>query len=398
MNTSFFYIYLAEQLHTHIRLFNQNHQLLESFILRNDLPDSFTESEELLELLCQVNQTPVLCSVNDLLSYISIPVEDATCIIGPVGVCANAVLSHHLPQLTVSNELIANLYPAGSNLLIRTGVLLFNLFSETPIDLIDCYNKNCTNGADLVPMAHVTRRIFLHEEYGENHNSYEQEQREMKGIETGNIEQLKKSWSEDSSGRLGRLSIDSIRHGKYLGIVNIALSTRAAIRGGLPSELAFSLSDAYCQQVDALRDDQIMDLEALIHNIQLTYANLVAQRKSKSSSNTSEPPLITKTKNFIFSKLHGKLTVNDVAEAMHTHPNYLNRTFKQVTGVTIHDYIMQEKINLATNMLIYSEYSYIEIANYLGFTTQSHLGDIFKKYTGMTLKQYRSTYKKTSFS
>lgn len=396
MNTSFFYSYLAEQLHTHIRLYGQERQLLESYILRDDLPDPFMGSEKLLEILCRANREPVLCSINNLLSYLSVPVDDAVCVIGPVGVCANAVFCYHLPQLIVPNELIANLYPAGSNSLIRIGVLLFNLFSDTPIDLMDCYNRNCTEVASLISMANATRSLFFHEEFGENHNSYERELREMKGIETGNVEQLKESWSEDSSGRLGRLSVDSERNGKYLSIVNIALSTRAAIRGGVPFELAFSLSDAYCQQVDALRKDQLYDLEALIYNIQLTYANLVVQRKDKAPASASEPPLITRTKNYIFSSLHGKLTVNDVAEAMHAHPNYLNRTFKQITGITIHDYIMQEKINLAVNMITYSEHSYIEIANYLGFTSQSHLGNVFKKYTGMTLRQYRAAYKKTS--
>lgn len=43
-------------------------------------------------------------------------------------------------------------------------------------------------------------------------------------------------------------------------------------------------------------------------------------------------------------------------------------------------------------LLAYSPYSYIEIATYLGFSSQSHLGKVFKKYTGMTLRQYRGKY------
>ena len=55
-------------------------------------------------------------------------------------------------------------------------------------------------------------------------------------------------------------------------------------------------------------------------------------------------------------------------------------------------HILREKIGLAKNMLTYSGYSYIEIAAYLGFSSQSHLGKQFKKLTGFTLSEYRNTY------
>lgn len=394
MNNSFLYTYLAEQMHTHLRFYNRDFQLSEEYILRNDLPDTFTVSDKLPMLLCQDIREPRLCSVNNLLSYLSVPVEDKICVIGPVSVCENAVQSYTLPQLLIPDELIGKLYPAGSNLLIRMGVLLYNLFCTEPVDLIECFNRNCMSAGGTAPMEQAARHLFYHEEYGENHNPFELEQREMKGIETGNIEQLKKSWSEDFSGHLEKLSPDPERHAKYLSIINVALSARAAIRGGLPFELAFSLSDAYCQQIDALSRERLFDLEALIHNIQLTFTNLVARQKSKTHALATEPPMITRAKNYIFSHLHGRLTVQDVAEAVAVHPNYLNRTFKQSTGLTIHETIMGEKVYMAANLLTYSDYTYIEIANYLGFTSQSHLGDVFKKHMGMTLHQYRVTYKK----
>lgn len=61
-------------------------------------------------------------------------------------------------------------------------------------------------------------------------------------------------------------------------------------------------------------------------------------------------------------------------------------------GISLSRYILREKIERAKNLLTYSEYSYIEIATYLGFSSQSHLGAQFKKITGFTLLQYRNTY------
>ena len=41
---------------------------------------------------------------------------------------------------------------------------------------------------------------------------------------------------------------------------------------------------------------------------------------------------------------------------------------------------------------MYSKYSYSEIAAYLGFSSQSHLGRYFKKEVNMTMKQFRAAY------
>ena len=48
-------------------------------------------------------------------------------------------------------------------------------------------------------------------------------------------------------------------------------------------------------------------------------------------------------------------------------------------------------------MLMYSAYSYIQIASYLGFASQSHFGQAFKKLTGMTPKTYREAYAREDF-
>ena len=48
-------------------------------------------------------------------------------------------------------------------------------------------------------------------------------------------------------------------------------------------------------------------------------------------------------------------------------------------------------------MLIYSEYSYLEITNYLGFPSQSYLGKRFKEETGMTLREFRTRYQVRGF-
>lgn len=124
------------------------------------------------------------------------------------------------------------------------------------------------------------------------------------------------------------------------------------------------------------------------------YAAMVHELKEqqKGTPVKEKNPHIRRCKNYIYSHLHDKLTVQSLAGALNINANYLSELFQKCEGISLSRYILREKIERAKNLLTYSEYSYIEIAAYLGFSSQSHLGAQFKKITGCTLRQYRSIY------
>ena len=230
--------------------------------------------------------------------------------------------------------------------------------------------------------------IFQNQESHQYHNPYDQELREYQALENGDWEQLKKSLDEKHDGTLGRLAQNDIRHLKNMGIDVVTLSCRAAIRGGMLPEAAFTLSDAYIQKLEELKD--AIKIEGLTYYCKYHYCQLVANEKNEQRQKRNDPhPKINQCKNYIFSHLHGKISVSEIAAALHTSPTYLSDLFRTYEGQTISSFILQEKIKLAKNMLIYSPYTASEIAAYLGFSSQSHLGAQFKKVTGYTLRQYR---------
>ena len=234
--------------------------------------------------------------------------------------------------------------------------------------------------------------LFDNQENSVHHNPYDQEVREFSSIENGDLIQLEKSMQEDYDGSIGTLARDPVRNLKNLGIVLVTLASRYAIRGGLSPEISFSLSDAYIQQIEDCND--IARIKPLAQKAEFHYAEMVHDIKEnqKGISQKQKNPRINKCKDYIFSHLHDRITVEDLALEAGCNPNYLSQLFKQCEGVSISHYILQEKINRAKNLLIYSDYSYIEIATYLGFSSQSHLGTQFKKYTGYTLRQFREIY------
>ena len=158
-------------------------------------------------------------------------------------------------------------------------------------------------------------------------------------------------------------------------------------------ETAFSLSDSYIRKLEKAHTPETA--YQLARQAEYQYALLVKEERAKKAGGdrkSAADSRVSQCKDYIFAHLHGKITTAEIAKALYMNPNYLSGLFKKEEGITIGQYILQEKIKLVKNMLVYSHYSYIEIANYLGFCSQSHLGERFKKATGITLRQYREKY------
>ena len=172
------------------------------------------------------------------------------------------------------------------------------------------------------------------------------------------------------------------------------LACRASIRGGVLPEIAYSLSDIHIQKLDSMQNPAA--LYPLIRTFEMEY-NTTCTRLKKTDRHPNRKkregnPTVEQCKDYIFKHLHEKIRIPDIARELYLNPNYLSNLFRRHEGISIVDFVAQEKFKLVKNLLTYSNYSYIEIASYLGFSSQSHLGKQFKAQTGMTLKQYRDKY------
>lgn len=77
------------------------------------------------------------------------------------------------------------------------------------------------------------------------------------------------------------------------------------------------------------------------------------------------------------------------ADKMHLSPQHLSTTIKKTTGKTLTDIISTFVINDAKGKLRSSELTIQEIAFSLNFPDISFFGKYFKRYTGMSPKQFR---------
>lgn len=74
-----------------------------------------------------------------------------------------------------------------------------------------------------------------------------------------------------------------------------------------------------------------------------------------------------------------RITVEQLASEFVISASYLSRLFKKEVGVSVSTYVKNKKIEVAKDLLKFSDYSMIEIANHLSFSSQSHFIQQFKE-------------------
>lgn len=93
----------------------------------------------------------------------------------------------------------------------------------------------------------------------------------------------------------------------------------------------------------------------------------------------------------VFEKDNAALSVSDYAQLLKVTPNYLNKTVKNHTHRTAIDWIEIARLNLAKLLLKDKSVAIIDVARLSGLDDQSYFSRFFKKKTGLTPSQYRSS-------
>lgn len=104
----------------------------------------------------------------------------------------------------------------------------------------------------------------------------------------------------------------------------------------------------------------------------------------------SEPPVITRAKEFIHEHQTEDLSLGQVAKAVNTSTFYFCKMFKKVTGINFTDYLSRVRIEKAKNLLLNPNLRVSEIAFEVGFQSLTHFNRVFKKILGQSPTEYRT--------
>lgn len=227
------------------------------------------------------------------------------------------------------------------------------------------------------------------------HRPLNDEQAFFHAVRSGDIDFVRQNCKEKrfaETDGVGILSRDPVTNLKYHFIVTTAYITRLCVESGMEMEQAFRLSDFYilkldnlhtCQAVIDLHDRMVLDFTG---RMRFLVRNLGESK-----------PIVTCI-DYIYAHIKERITIEDLAQYTGLSASYLSRLFKKETGISVSDYVREKKIEKAQHLLKFCDYSLIEVANYLSFSSQSHFIQLFKEFTGMTPKKYRDLYSSSSWN
>lgn len=176
---------------------------------------------------------------------------------------------------------------------------------------------------------------------------------------------------------------DAIRQGKNSIITFVALCSRAAISGGLPTAVSYDLCDFYIEMTEGCKT--ISELAALSH----TMYNDYVQRVHEYQKNTNVSKPIQTCRDYIRMHICEKISLQVLALVSGYSEYYLSRKFKKETGMPPNEFINHEKVEYAKLLLSTTPDSIQDISDTLNYCSRSYFSSVFQEHTGITPSEYR---------
>lgn len=221
--------------------------------------------------------------------------------------------------------------------------------------------------------------LYNERETGLTHSAFSREYTLFRSIQAGDVEAVRTKASEylQEGITMGNLSDSTLRGAKYWAVSTIAVAVHYAILGGMDETDAFNLSDEYIRHIDSLHDFESIVEYLLDKSTDLTYGVFNAR------ANLALSPAVRRAIHYIHIHLHEKITADSLAKVCGLSRSYFSTLFKSELHISIHQYILREKLNAATIMLSDGD-SLSNIAYKLSFASESHFISCYKKYYGVT--------------
>lgn len=120
----------------------------------------------------------------------------------------------------------------------------------------------------------------------------------------------------------------------------------------------------------------------------LMLAELFWRWRSESSGKYGD--LIAQVKAFVLEHYHRvELSLQDAANHVNVSPSHLSKIFSQETNQTFIDFLMRTRIRKAMELLVSTNAKSYEVAFQVGYNDPSYFSNLFKRVTGMTIREFR---------
>jgi AraC family transcriptional regulator len=138
-----------------------------------------------------------------------------------------------------------------------------------------------------------------------------------------------------------------------------------------------------------------LNLEALKRLLAVTLLRQysISSKKILNKSDELPPNKLQRAIAYINDHLGEGLSLHKIAAVVEISPYYFARLFKEATGVALHRYLTNRRMEKAKQLLSEQNLSIVQVAKQVGIGSQSHFNRLFRNYTGTTPNAYRNERK-----
>lgn len=95
---------------------------------------------------------------------------------------------------------------------------------------------------------------------------------------------------------------------------------------------------------------------------------------------------------YLYRNYQRKITIQELAEVFHTNRTSISNLFYTITGKTIHNYLINLRIQLASSLIRDTLLPLAEITERVGFGDLTHFTRTYRRLTGYTPSEYRQKF------
>lgn len=213
--------------------------------------------------------------------------------------------------------------------------------------------------------------------------AYEQENKLLDAISQGLVHKAETFFASGKpSDMLESRVTDKLRNAKNFLIVLNTLARKAVEQGGVHPVYIDRLSSDFAMKIEACKSTT--ECDELFYSLVIKYARLVQKHSNKGYSLP-----VQKVITCIDTDITADLSLKTLARTLSVNPSYLSTLFKKETGVTLTEYVNKKRVEKAKQLLKIGNVQIQTVAQSCGMLDVNYFTKIFKKYAGVTPREYR---------
>ncbi len=128
----------------------------------------------------------------------------------------------------------------------------------------------------------------------------------------------------------------------------------------------------------------IADFGEIKKYIHLNYSTTLQGQSFK----LTNKEIVLRAQKYIEENFSENPSLPEISERLYISPYHLSRIFKKEHGVNISEYILNQKLECAKNLLLKGSYTVAQVAKMAGFGNRNYFHRIFKNNVGITPSEY----------